>query len=49
MSLWDEIINAHVNGMIAVLRMSQEVEAAMRAESRENNNDTNENRKEKES
>ncbi len=49
MSLWDEIINAHVNGMIAVLRMSQEVEAAMRAEARENNNDTNENRKEKES
>ena len=37
MSLWDEIINAHVNGMIAVLRMSQEVEAAMRARARENN------------
>ena len=51
MSLWDEIITAHVNGMIAVLRNSQKVEAAMRARARENNqnNNTNQDRKEKES
>ena len=36
MSLWDEIITAHVDGMIAVLRKSQEMEAAMRAKAREN-------------
>ena len=49
MSLWDEIINAHITGMNTALRLSQEAEAAMRAGIRENNNDNNENRKEKES
>jgi uncharacterized protein (DUF2147 family) len=47
MSLWDEIINAHINGMNTALRLSQEAEAAMRAGIRENNNDNDENRKEK--
>jgi len=48
MSLWDEIITAHVNGMIAVLRNSQEVEATMRARARENNlkNETHQDREE---
>ncbi len=49
MSLWDEIIDAHINGMNTALRLSQE--AAMRARARENNhnNNTNQDRKEKES
>jgi hypothetical protein len=47
--LWDEIINAHINGMNAVLRISREAETAMRAKARENNNiDSNKNRKEEE-
>ena len=51
MSLWDEIIDAHINGMNTALRLSQEAEAAMRAQARENNqnNNTNQDRKEKES
>ena len=51
MSLWDEIIDAHVSGMVALLRISQEAEAAMRAQARENNqnNNTNQDGKEKES
>ncbi|MDO9559720.1 MAG: hypothetical protein Q7I89_08550 [Syntrophales bacterium] len=44
--LWDEIINAHVNGMNTLLRISQQTEAAMRAKARENNNAINEKRKE---
>jgi hypothetical protein len=46
LELWDEIINAHVNGMNTLLRISQQTEAAMRAKARENNNAINENRKE---
>ena len=51
MSLWDEIIDAHINGMNTALRLSQEAEAAMRARARENNQNTNthQDRKEKES
>lgn len=51
MAFWDEIINAHVNGMIALLRISQEADAAMRAQARENNqkNSTHKERKEEES
>ena len=47
-SLWDETITAHVNGMTAVLRNSQEVEATMRARARENNlkNETHQDREE---
>ena len=41
MSLWDEIINAHINGMNTALRLSQEAEAAMRAQARENNQNNN--------
>jgi len=46
LELWDEIINAHVNGMNTLLRISQQTEAVMRAKARENNNNINENRKE---
>ena len=48
MSLWDEIIDAHVSGMVALLRISQEAEAAMRARARENNqkNETHQDREE---
>jgi len=41
MALWDEIINAHINGMNTALRLSQEAEAAMRAQARENNQNNN--------
>lgn len=37
MSFWDEIIDAHINGMNTALMLSQEAEAAMRARARENN------------
>ena len=48
MSLWDEIIDAHVSGMVALLRISQEAEAAMRARAKENNqkNETHQDREE---
>jgi len=48
LELWDEIINTHVQGMNAGLRISRQTEAMMRAKARQNNNDINENRKEEE-
>ena len=48
MSLWNEILSAHVNGMNAALRLSQKAEAAMRVRARENNqeNKTHQDREE---
>ena len=47
LELWDEIINTHVRGMNAALRISQRAEETMRVNPRENkNNDTAKNREE---
>jgi len=43
LELWDEIINTHVRGMNAALRISREFEDAAKEEARQNkNNDSNE-------
>ena len=43
LELWDEIINTHVWGMNAALRISREFEDVTKEEARENkNNDSNE-------
>ncbi|HOD98743.1 MAG TPA: hypothetical protein PLU95_02795 [Syntrophales bacterium] len=50
LELWDEIINTHVWGMNAALRISQQAEEAMRIKARENNdNDSNEQERRNES
>jgi len=47
LELWDEIINTHVRGMNAALRISQRAEETMRVKARESkNNDSAKNREE---